>query len=134
MSYYDDNQYYDYSTNSYYSTVSDNTNHAISVVGWDDDKVTNSSNKGAWLVRNSWGSDEYSHFGYFWMSYDEPSIYDRVYALDCVSDTGSSDDDFMIIIINMIYRHILNMAGSAQEHLPQLPIYLRQREHNCLRQ
>ena len=94
MSYYDDNQYYDYSTNSYYSTVSDNTNHAISVVGWDDDKVTNSSNKGAWLVRNSWGSNEYSHFGYFWMSYDEPSIYDRVYALDCVSDTGSSDDDF----------------------------------------
>ena len=94
MSYYDDNQYYDYSTNSYYSKVSDNTNHAISVVGWDDDKVTNSSNKGAWLVRNSWGSDEYSHFGYFWMSYDEPSIYDRVYALDCVSDTGSSDDDF----------------------------------------
>ena len=94
MSYYDDNQYYDYSTNSYYSTVSGNTNHAISVVGWDDDKVTNSSNKGAWLVRNSWGSDEYSHFGYFWMSYDEPSIYDRVYALDCVSDTGSSDDDF----------------------------------------
>ena len=94
MSYYDDNQYYDYSTNSYYSTVSDNTNHAISVVGWDDDKVTNSSNKGAWLVRNSWGSDGYSHFGYFWMSYDEPSIYDRVYALDCVSDTGSSDDDF----------------------------------------
>ena len=94
MSYYDDNQYYDYSTNSYYSTVSDNTNHAISVVGWDDDKVTNSSNKGAWLVRNSWGSDEYSHFGYFWMSYDEPSIYDRVYAIDCVSDTGSSDDDF----------------------------------------
>ncbi len=94
MSYYDDNQYYDYSTNSYYSTVSGNTNHAISVVGWDDDKVTNSSNKGAWLVRNSWGSDKYSHFGYFWMSYDEPSIYDRVYALDCVSDTGSSDDDF----------------------------------------
>ena len=94
MSYYDDNQYYDYSTNSYYSTMSGNTNHAISVVGWDDDKVTNSSNKGAWLVRNSWGSDEYSHFGYFWMSYDEPSIYDRVYALDCVSDTGSSDDDF----------------------------------------
>ena len=94
MSYYDDNQYYDYSTNSYYSKVSDNTNHAISVVGWDDDKVTNSSNKGAWLVRNSWGSNEYSHFGYFWMSYDEPSIYDRVYALDCVSDTGSSDDDF----------------------------------------
>ena len=94
MSYYDDNQYYDYSTNSYYSTVSDNTNHAISVVGWDDDKVTNSPNKGAWLVRNSWGSDKYSHFGYFWMSYDEPSIYDRVYALDCVSDTDSSDDDF----------------------------------------
>ncbi len=49
MSYYDDNQYYDYSTNSYYSTVSDNTNHAISVVGWDDDKVTNSSNKGPGL-------------------------------------------------------------------------------------
>ncbi len=94
MSYYDDNQYYDYSTNSYYSTVSGNTNHAISVVGWDDDKVTNSANKGAWLVRNSWGSNKYSHFGYFWMAYDEPSIYYRVYALDCVSDTKSSNDEY----------------------------------------
>ena len=94
ISYYDDNMYYDSATNSYYSSVSDNTNHAVMVVGWDDNKETTSANKGAWLIRNSWGSNNYSHYGYFWMSYDEPSIYKRVYAVDCVTDTDSSDDEF----------------------------------------
>ncbi len=94
MSYYDADQYYTASTNSYYSGKSYSSNHAISVVGWDDNKVTRSSGKGAWLVRNSWGENSYSHYGYFWMSYDEPSIYRSVYALDCVSDTGSSNDEY----------------------------------------
>lgn len=52
--------------------------HETCIVGWNDDyAVSNFVNtpkaKGAWLVKNSWGSD-WSKDGYFWMSYYEPTL------------------------------------------------------------
>ncbi|MCR5475905.1 MAG: Ig-like domain-containing protein, partial [Lachnospiraceae bacterium] len=58
--------------------------HAIAVVGWDDDfpadhfaEVGHPQKNGAWLIRNSWGINDYNRSGYFWMSYYDKGLIER---------------------------------------------------------
>ena len=56
---------------SLYNNPSEGTNHAVCLIGWDDNFPKESFIKspgkdGAWLIKNSWGENQCS---YFWVSY-----------------------------------------------------------------
>lgn len=59
---------------SRYGLVPLEVNHAVIIVGWDDDK-------GAWRVRNSWGRG-WGEDGYAWVKYEHNAIgWDTVWAV-----------------------------------------------------
>jgi len=56
--------------------------HAVELIGWDDDfsvdnfgQTQKPKGNGAWLCKNSYGANWGSLGGYFWISYEESSIY-----------------------------------------------------------
>lgn len=74
--YWDTNNYLDdkYNGKNYYNNeVSDRSNHAVLIVGWDDNYSKdnfkgNPEGDGAWIIKNSWGSYNGEN-GYYYVSY-----------------------------------------------------------------
>jgi len=71
---YFNSAYYDSTNYTYYYPGTEQPNHAVDLVGWDDNKVVSGApGPGAWIVRNSWGSG-WGEGGYFYVSYYDTKI------------------------------------------------------------
>lgn len=85
--------YFNSETNSYYCNNSlMGANHAVTIVGWDDnyDKNNFASNKkpihnGAYIVLNSWGKDILDN-GYIYISYDDAVIEQMLYGIKDITE------------------------------------------------
>lgn len=112
-----ENDSWNSTTNSYYYSGSDQLNHAVAIVGWDNGYSKRNFNvapphDGAFIVRNSWGSS-WGQEGYFYVSYDDtifasddntifhsanpPHYYNRNYQYDPLGQTNGYGDNRLMI-------------------------------------
>ena len=71
-------EYYDENDYTYFCPEGDSVaNHAVTLVGWDDNIPTQADQNGAWIVKNSYGK-EFGDEGYFYISYYDSTINSEV--------------------------------------------------------
>ncbi len=75
VSYFHDDTYFNSSDDTYYYSGTENSNHGVLLVGWDNTKSTNGGT-GAWIIKNSWGTS-WGEIGFFYMSYNDSHAIDK---------------------------------------------------------
>lgn len=97
-SYYHENYYWNPTHNTYRYPGAARGNHAVTLVGWDDDFDKNKfafvpAGNGAYIVKNSWGAD-WGENGYFYISY-----YDTRFAYEtmCAFHSADTPDNYAAV-------------------------------------
>ena len=135
-------QYINTDTWAHYTWKPSTSNHAVTIVGWDDDYSKENfleghqpASNGAWIVKNSWGSSSeefpnngggWGYDGYFYLSYYDQSLSD-VEVLDFdvyqeVSNTALVADSYSYMPVSTL------SAASVDDKVSMANIFTAQQD------
>lgn len=91
-------------------TTSHTVDHAVSIIGWDDDYSVDNfagsskpKSNGAWIVRNSWGED-FGDRGLMYVSYEDANISSSgMYGIVKALDTTNYDNAYLYDELRIIW-------------------------------
>lgn len=109
------NDYYNSSTGAYFYNGKEPINHAITIIGWDDNYSRNNfssrnrpKSNGAWLVQNSYGGRN-SVNGYNYISYEDVRICDQLLTVTDM-DKEVNDNSYILdkLGFNQFFGYLLD--------------------------
>ena len=142
--------FFNATTNAYYCNDSEKiANHAVTIVGWDDNYSRNNFNTnhkpihdGAYIVLNSWGDDVLDD-GFFYVSYDDICIeqgvfgiedaeeyeedctekYNNIYCYDELGESSALNYSSNIGYMSNVFNRI-ELENNEKEELKAVGVYL----------
>jgi len=93
VSYYHNDANFNNTDDTYYYSGTENSNHGVLLVGWDNTKSTNGGT-GAWIIKNSWGTS-WGESGFFYMSYNDSHAIDNATIYPIRKETNNIDTVLM---------------------------------------
>ena len=134
---FNDSEFYNPDTYSWYYSGDNPANHGVTIVGWDDNKKITGipgspDTEGAWIIKNSWGYISGDN-GYFYMAYEDTRVLNSNALYPVKKSNEAIDSLYMYDKLGMVSSYgfqndtayaLVKYEAPAKEHITKIGSFI----------